>query len=673
MVREKFTIEAQEDFLERLTRARPLNAIAELIWNGLDADATRVDVVLDSSRLGLTAISVRDNGHGIPHEDARELFRRLGGSWKALGGTTRGRGRALHGYEGRGRLKALALGRVADWTIAYEASSGERRSYKVSVIADAVKEGRISDERPTDVAETGVEVRITEPVRDFRSLRQDSALQELTETFALYLKDYRDVVIHYDGVRIDPSAAIASSQEFRLRDIEHEGESFSASLELVEWISSTQRTLYLCNESGFPLTQVPSRFHVGDFQFSAYLKSSLITKLAGESMLEIAELTPSLAGAIDESKKKIKDYAGKRTAEKARLVVQEWKDERIYPYEGEAVSSIEEAERKVFEIVAVTASGYMQDFEDSPRKNKAFQLRMLRAAIERSPNDLQMILTEVLDLPRRKQKELAALLREASLSAIIGAAKTVADRLSFLSALEVILFETEKKKKLKERSQLHRILADNTWIFGEEFHLSVDDKSLTEVLRKHYEAAGDEIVIDRPVRHVSKTRGIVDLMLSRAIRQHRATGIEHLVVELKRPSVVIGSKELVQIEEYALSVANDERFRGVDASWNFWVISDDYDQNYVAHRIKSPDGLIDSKDNIKIGVKTWGQLLEENKARMQFFQERLEHQVDQGRALASLQKKYGEFLEGVVSPGDIQQVENEDGEVDEDFSQEGVN
>ncbi len=239
--------------------------------------------------------------------------------------------------------------------------------------------------------------------------------------------------------------------------------------------------------------------------------------------------------------------------------------------------------------------------------------------------------------------------QDASLSAIISAAKTVADRLDFITALEMILFEREKKKKLKERSQLHRILADNTWVFGEEFNLSVDDRSLTEVLRKHRELLGDsEVVIDEPVKHISKKRGIIDLMLSRAIRQHRPTGIEHLVIELKRPRVVIGSKQLIQLEEYAISVSNDERFRGIGVTWQFWILSDDYD-DYTAHRMVNEEGIVLSKNDITIGVKTWSRVIEENRARLQFFQEKLQHQVDQGRALARLQHRYSEFLKGVVA------------------------
>jgi hypothetical protein len=54
---------------------------------------------------------------------------------------------------------------------------------------------------------------------------------------------------------------------------------------------------------------------------------------------------------------------------------------------------------------------------------------------------------EVLKLPKRKQEELAELLRDVSLSAVISAAKIVADRLRFLTGLEAILFDAESKKR----------------------------------------------------------------------------------------------------------------------------------------------------------------------------------------------------------------------------------
>lgn len=659
MTEHRYTIEVQSDFLERQAKARPIQAVAELIWNGLDADAMRVTVRLEYGELGMTRIVVRDNGHGIPYEEAPKLFQRLGGSWKKPGGITKDHGRMLHGYEGRGRFKVFALGRVADWRVTYRRKDGSLSGYDITMLEDNIREVRITDEAAVEAGESGVEIEITELHRDFRSLVPDDAIQELAEIFALYLKDYRNVSVLYEGQHVDPNAVIAATHVVDLSQIVDEDMSYTATLEIVEWRSVTTRGLYLCTEQGFPLTKVSTRFHIGEFQFSAYLKSLFVTKLHGEAQLDLAEMNPLLNTCIEEAQQAIKTYFRDKAAERARTVVEEWKAENVYPYKGEAESAIEDAERKVFDILAVTASDYMPDFQSSSPKRKAYDLRMLRTAIEKSPDDLQLIMNEVLGLPKRKQEELASLLREASLSSIISAARIVADRLKFLSGLEQILFEKDTKLRLKERSQLHKIIEDNTWLFGEEYNLSVSDKGLTAVLQAHAKVLGADIVVDKPVKHISQKTGIVDLMLSRVLRRHRADEVEHLVVELKRPSVKIGDEEVTQVEKYAISVAKDERFRTVNGvKWTFWAISDDLD-DYAFYRMDDR-GVISSKDNVTVGIKTWGQIIAENKARLQFFQEKLEHQVDDNVALKHLQDKYQEFLSGVITEEPLESEEDEE-------------
>src|SRR3546814_10377708 len=48
-----------------------IRALAELVWNALDADAKRIEVILDRNDLGgLSGIRVIDNGSGISAESA---------------------------------------------------------------------------------------------------------------------------------------------------------------------------------------------------------------------------------------------------------------------------------------------------------------------------------------------------------------------------------------------------------------------------------------------------------------------------------------------------------------------------------------------------------------------------------------------------------------------------
>lgn len=662
-----YPVEVQSDHLEKITRANPIQALSELIWNGLDADATRVCVTFESNDLGaLDRVTVSDNGDGLSYADAPDRFRRLGGSWKRPGATTVN-GRFLHGQEGRGRFKAFAIGSFAEWSVTYRREN-KCWSYTITMSGSDIRRVSISDEVEVKAsAETGITLTVTEPIKDFRFFDGGSALAELTQIFALYLADYGNVTILVGGQRIDPATVIAGRKAINLADIEVLGKAHPVRVEIVEWNGVSNRALFLCNEKRFPLAKVDRRFHIGNFQFSAYLQTSYLSVAQHEGTVELAEMQPPIVAAIDDAIQAIKDYFRNRAAEEARSFVQEWKAESIYPYEGEAISHVEQVERQVFDIVALNVARHLPDFADSPPKNRAFQLRMLRQAIERSPDDLQLILTEVLNLPKRKRDELSELLRDVSLSSIISAAKVVADRLKFIAGLDALLFDPEPKKRLKERSQLHRIVAENCWLFGEEYALSVDDQSLTEVLRSHKRLLGEEVVIDTPVKHISKTRGIVDLVLSKAIRQHRANALTHLVVELKAPKVPINTDEISQIEGYAASITNDVRFRNVGVNWAFWVISDELGPHAKFRIGDEPTGLIHKAGNVSIFIKTWGQVLDENRSRLQFFQERLEYKADKGESLKHLQERHARYLEGVFD--DEREHASTDDEVTEAVSE----
>ena len=58
--------------------------------------------------------------------------------------------------------------------------------------------------------------------------------------------------------------------------------------------------------------------------------------------------------------------------------------------------------------------------------------------------------------------------------------------------------------------------------------------------------------------------------------------------------------------------------------------------------------LIQRTSRYQIGVKTWGEIIEENRARLQFFQEHLQHTADHSDALRYLKDRHSEFLAGVL-------------------------
>lgn len=406
--------------------------------------------------------------------------------------------------------------------------------------------------------------------------------------------------------------------------------------------------MYFCDGSGFPLDDSQPGIQAPGFSFTAYLKSDYFSKLLAENRLEIANLDTPTSKVLEAAKETMRDHFRRRASEKALGLVAEWQREKVYPYEGQPATAIEEAERQVFNVVALNVNHFLPTFQDSDEKNKRLQLRLLRHSIQHAPADLSKILTEVLDLPVEKRQELADLLDRTTLAHIIGASKLIADRLEFLQGLETLVFDAEFKHAVRERTQLHRIVAENAWMFGEQYHLSVDDQSLTEVLKKHIADRGREVEIDEPVMRADGTRGIVDLMFSRNIQLAGSAEREHLIVELKRPDVKINAEAAAQIESYAFAVADDERFRSVPAKWLFWAVSSDIDQ-VVARKVSQKDrarGILfqDEEQRITIWVKTWSQIVNDCKARLRFFAEKLNYTPDRDSSLSHLKTTYHKYL-----------------------------
>jgi hypothetical protein len=338
-------------------------------------------------------------------------------------------------------------------------------------------------------------------------------------------------------------------------------------------------------------------------------------------------------------------------AELAKSQVEQWKENNIYPYKNEPINEVAKSERQVFDILALNISEYAPGFNSSDAKIQALSFRLLREAIEESPDSVQKIIAEVLELPQEKSEQLARLLDKTSLSSIINSLKEVADRLDFLRGLEVLLFEAEAKQKVLERRHLHRILAKHTWLFGEEFSLSVDDQSLDAVLAKHLELIRCEPeVVDTShnVTLLDGTHGIVDLMLSRRIPQPRSKEREHSVIELKRPSQKLTDKVLTQIKNYAFAVADDERSRDSATKWHFMAICNKMDKSVERQALNKdrPFGLIYDDDTIdmKIWVKIWAQVIDACKGRLHFFQQRLEYDSTRSDAMEYLNELYSSYL-----------------------------
>jgi hypothetical protein len=145
----------------------------------------------------------------------------------------------------------------------------------------------------------------------------------------------------------------------------------------------------------------------------------------------------------------------------------------VYPYEGDPRDEVERRERQVFDIATHAVASYSTDFKRADNPLKRITLGLLKEALSRNPESISRILRALFHLPKVRQDEFSQLLEKTELGNIISAASLVADRIVTLKILEQMVFEPKLRQTVKERGELDSLIRDNTWIFGENFHLTM--------------------------------------------------------------------------------------------------------------------------------------------------------------------------------------------------------
>jgi hypothetical protein len=649
-------VDAKPDHLASLARAKPVNALAELIWNALDADADHVQISVIENDLGNpVAVEVVDNGLGITIDEAERAFGSLGGSWKREHRMTARSNKKMHGRNGKGRFKAFALGHEVEWNSVFLSGDETLLHFIIKGRSDRLQDFEIGKvQRAPATRSRGTRVRINHMPEPFGVLSSDgSAGRQLAEMFALYLRNYPATEIIYRGDRIDPESVQKSHQSVPLPSfIAADGSKVTATLDIVEWsFAKRERRICLCDSEGFALHEVEAGVRPGtEFNFTAYVRSEYIAQLNHENVLALDELEPDLRRLVESARGALRAHFRRRKAEAASELVQQWKDEGVYPFTGDATDSLEAARREVFDICALNVHQYLDSFREGRPKDRQFTLRMLKTALDENPESLKRILSDVLGLPKDKQTELADLLQYTTLSSIIEASKMVADRLQFLVGFQELLFQPESKKSVRERSQLHRMLESETWLFGEEYLLTSSDQNLNTVLQKHLAKLRPTKPGKRrkeaPVLRDDGTQAVIDLMLAREVPAYAQTRREFLVVELKRPSQKIDLEVHGQIQSYAMAVASDERFDVKNTYWTFIAISNEMTPE-AARTVRQqgkPYGFFHQEDNLRIGLATWAEVLAASRARLEAFRSKLDYTATTDQGVALLHSKYARYL-----------------------------
>ncbi|NIA16113.1 MAG: hypothetical protein GWP08_18790 [Nitrospiraceae bacterium] len=411
----KITVQVQDDHLGVLSRAKPITAIGELIWNALDAEASEVRVDFEENQLGgEETVRVRDNGHGLDYDYALVVFQNLGGSWKREGERTGQLRRALHGRYGKGRFRAFSLGNHVEWATTFR-SNGCCRHYRIQGKAATLGEFELSDPEIASggtEALTGLTVKIADLASNIGQLRGLKALQEITDIFAPYLRQYPGVGIVYDGIPLDPANAEEHRADYDLGELVLPGgDRIQAALTIVEWTMPGKRGLMLCDENGFALHTVRPKLHVRGFSYTAYVKSAHISAMENEGLLQLEGMAPDVAVLLDAARTAVRKHFAQREIDRGHDIVDQWQELGIYPYTAPPANVDEARERQIFNIYA-THLGQHAALAKSSFANKRLMLRLIQELVHAKPTGVARILDDLVSFPAEKEQQVLGLLEE---------------------------------------------------------------------------------------------------------------------------------------------------------------------------------------------------------------------------------------------------------------------
>ena len=379
-------VQAQADHIASLSKAAPVSAIEELIWNALDAEAKEVRVDLITNVLGaVEAVRIADDGSGIDVLRADSTFGSLGGSWKRNGSGTATLKRSLHGRHGRGRFKAFALGSHVEWRTTVKIG-GELLSYNIS--GDIENPGVFTLEAVSGSGPaTGTEVFISNARVNCDSLlNAGETVQALAAKFALYLKSYPDVRIYFNGLPVTPVIVQKKVTDYKFQ-LPNGSE---AKLEVIEWkrkFSGSGRLVF-AGVDGFRLHEIPAAVRSQGASFTAYLISSRFPQLAAENALVMDELNAEVRSYLDETKKILKKHFAQSGEDRAAALIGNLIREGSYQFD----EADETKERQRFDKIAMELAAKMEGFTQLSSDDRTVLLKLLKHSVLAGAQSLKGIL-----------------------------------------------------------------------------------------------------------------------------------------------------------------------------------------------------------------------------------------------------------------------------------------
>jgi hypothetical protein len=617
-------------------------ALGELVANALDAGAALVDIELTENQLGaIDRVSVCDNGAGMSPADLKSRFVVVGVVPASTGDANR------LGRLGVGRLAVHRIGSLSKWTTV-AAVSGKKVQSTFTLRTDTSGPLKIVEEDVGPDSPTGTTIEIYNILDTGKErLTTGRIANDLLAQYCSYLLGHPNRRIRVCGEALDVQALIMS----------RENEVLPASKKVpTEAVLNHLLLRRTVDQSRFPHQVIFSakgrtvNSHQPEEplppQYLGIIECPYLDSIVTSNRELVIEMDEGFASLKEAALGRITEYAKRARAQRKRTFIEQARQEEYYPYRhtsGDPVVSVEQA---VYDV-ALEKIDENANLGNMTRKQQEIVFKLLKRSLENE--DLLQVLQEVAKLSDEDVERFRKVLARTTLESIIKLSSEVTNRLTFLDLLHATVYDSEAKK-VKERSQLHKIIDPHCWIFGTKFHLATSDKSFREVIRRHRQTAGLPVVDDEMLNAVKGVSDIPDLFMASTRDFPLSPQHHHLLVELKAPNVGLGRKEVEQIRRYADTVLESHEFDKTSTRWDIFLVSSRCSKEIERDRNQKdkPHGVLYEWDNMTLWALEWSEIITNARSEMQLVREHLKRKSEELTISDYLKENFPEILENMT-------------------------
>ncbi len=538
----------------------PVAAVAELIANAWDADASRVKVQLPSSLSGEPVIAVEDNGIGMTFEECQKRYLNVGRNRRNDDdGDTSPGGRPVLGRKGIGKFAGFGIAELLEIDTT-SSKTGERTVFRLDLqdlrsdeyVGTAEKEVPIvSKEAASESRKTRKGTRvILRRLKLARTPSKDVFRRSMARRFLInQVADQFEVLINGEGVPDDNALAKVEfdfptdykekelPEGINIKDrVGHENVGEDTIAWRVRFTKEPIDTEELRGVSvfcGIKLAQTPFFFNLsgglsgqhGQQYMSGQVQADYLDRLMADVITterqrinwELEACKPLEDWGKDRVKSLLKIWKARRAEEKLRLI-----DEKVAPFshrleklKGTEKRTVHSALRKVAAIEALSDD----QFADlSSGILTAWEGGRLRELIE-----------DVSNVDDMDESRLLSLLAEAQVLNALHVAEAVKAKVDIIEGLRRRIDNRDLENAVRD------YIADNPWLLSPHWETFKVETSVKHVLKEAAESANlhadDE-----------QDRKRIDLALS--------SGNQLLVVEFMRPGLTVDREHINRYQQY---------------------------------------------------------------------------------------------------------------------------